>query len=229
MPLKGLSGKRIREHLRKYSPVYIIGIVIMLLLSDILYTSTRPQTPDDQQVLVYLVDTYAHADLLDDLCADALQYGSETDDLLLEVEAQSISYNEEDYTSAMVLMARMSVGDGDAYITNSTALDSMAANGVCLPLDEWVEAGWLEDLGVEPWYYTETDDSTGEETTYVAALKLTGVENLWKDGIVTSDEMYLVIAANGSNVGTTKDVVGYMLKSIAEGTYASAASEEPAA
>lgn len=229
MPLKGLSGKRIREHLRKYSPVYIIGVVIMLLLSDILYTSTRPQTPDDQEVLVYLVDTYCQAEILDDLCADALAYGAETDDRLLSVQAQTISYNEEDYTSAMVLVARMSVGDGDAYITNATALASMAANGVCLPLDEWVEAGWLEDLGVEPYYYTETDDSTGEETTYIAALKLTGVSKLWEDGIVLSNEMYLVIAANGTNVGTTKDVVEYMLESIAEGTYAPAASEEPAA
>ena len=90
MPLTGLSWARIREHLRKTAPIYIVGVIIMIFVSDILFTSTRPQIPDDQEVLVYLVDGYSQPNLLDSLCADALAYAQSTDDTLLSVRAESI-------------------------------------------------------------------------------------------------------------------------------------------
>ena len=53
MPLTGLSWARIREHLRKTAPIYIVGVIIMIFVSDILFTSTRPQIPDDQEAVSY--------------------------------------------------------------------------------------------------------------------------------------------------------------------------------
>lgn len=231
MPLTGLTWARIREHLRKTAPIYLVGAIIMIFVSDILFTSTRPQIPDDQEVLVYMVDSYSQPDILDDLCADALAYGQETDDTLLSVRAESIPYNdpEKDYTSAVVLVARMSLGDGDAYFANATALESIAANGGCEPMDEWIEEGWLEELGLEPWYYTEKDDITGEEKTYIAALSLDKVDALRDSGIFENRGAYLVIASNGGNIATTRNVVSYMLTQLAEGNYAPAAVETPAA
>lgn len=231
MPLTGLTWARIREHLRKTAPIYLVGAIIMIFLSDILYTSTRPQIPSDQEVLVYLVDGYSQPDLLDDLCADALVYGQQTDDSLLTVHAESIPYTdpETDYASAYVLMARMALGDGDVYLTNAIALEALAGNGCCYPLDDWLNDGWLESLGLEPWYYTETDEDTGEETTYIAALSLDPINALRENGIFENQGAYLVIASNGTNIPTSRDVVTYMLERLAEGTYAPAAAEEPAA
>ncbi len=231
MPLKGLSWARFREHLRKTMPIYIVGIVIMLFVSDILFTSTRPQVPDDQEVLVYIVDTYSTAEMLENLCADALVHVQQTDETLQSVEAQSITYSdsESDYTSNIVLIARMSVGDGDVYIVNESALSPIAANGVCYPLDTWIEEGWMEDLGLEPWVYTEEDVETGESVQYTAALKLTNISTLYDNGIVSSEDMYLIIASNGTNIETSKEVITYMIEQLAEGNYAPTATEEPAA
>lgn len=229
MPLTGLTWKRFCEHLKKNSPIYLIGIVAMALLGNILFTTTRPQTPDDQEVLIYLVDGYAQSELLDDLCAEALVYGQQNDETLLEVRSESITYTEDDYYSPMVLMARMAIGDGDVYIANDSVIEYLAAEGICTPLDSYVEEGWLSELNLESWYYTETDEDTGEETTYLAALKLNNIPQLQENGIVASENMYLVIASNGSNPETSMDVISYMLKQIAEGNYAPAATEEPAA
>ena len=231
MPLTGLSWPRIREHLRKTAPIYIVGVIIMIFVSDILFTSTRPQIPDDQEVLVYLVDGYSQPSLLDSLCADALAYAQSTDDMLLSVRAESIPYNdpEKDYTSAVVLVARMALGDGDAYFANATALEAIAANGGCYPLDEWLDAGWLEELGLERWTYTETDEASGTEKTYTAALSLDKIDALRDNGIFENRGAYLVIASNGGNIATTRETVTYMLTQLAEGNYVPAATEEPAA
>lgn len=231
MPLTGLSWARIREHLRKTAPIYIVGVIIMIFVSDILFTSTRPQIPDDQEVLVYLVDSYSQPSLLDSLCADALAYAQSTDDMLLSVRAESIPYNdpEKDYTSAVVLVARMALGDGDAYFANATALEAIAANGGCYPLDEWLDAGWLEELGLERWTYTETDEASGTEKTYTAALSLDKIDALRDNGIFENRGAYLVIASNGGNIATTRETVTYMLTQLAEGNYVPAATEEPAA
>ena len=54
MPFKGLTWSRFKEHLRKTSPIYIVGFIVCVLLTNLIYTTTRPQTPADREVLVYL-------------------------------------------------------------------------------------------------------------------------------------------------------------------------------
>ena len=131
--------------------------------------------------------------------------------------------------SAVVLVARMALGDGDAYFANATALEAIAANGGCYPLDEWLDAGWLEELGLERWTYTETDEASGTENTYTAALSLDKIDALRDNGIFENRGAYLVIASNGGNIATTRETVTYMLTQLAEGNYVPAATEEPAA
>ena len=72
MPLSGLSWFRLKEHFRKCAGFYIIGIVVAVLLTNLLYTTTRPQIPDEREVLIYLVDSLASAEPLDALADDAL-------------------------------------------------------------------------------------------------------------------------------------------------------------
>ena len=43
MPDKKLSKPRIKEHIRKYAPIYLVGFVICLLLTDLLYAWVDPR------------------------------------------------------------------------------------------------------------------------------------------------------------------------------------------
>ena len=145
MPFKGLTWSRFKEHLRKTAPVYIIGFIICMLLTNLIYTTTRPQTPADREVLVYLVDSYSDPDPLNAYAGDILAFGQTVDETLEEVRFESIQFNdpEQDYTSAYLIMARMSVGDGDVYLASATATDYLLGAQIGLPLEQYLDEGWL--------------------------------------------------------------------------------------
>ena len=123
MPLKGLTWARFKEHLRKSAAIYIVGIIVCVVLSNILYTSTRPQVPAEREVLIYLVNGYSNPDPLNDLCAQALTAMQAEDETLEEVHVESLMYTDpsQDYTSSYVLMTRMSVGDGGVMLDQAAA------------------------------------------------------------------------------------------------------------
>ena len=64
---------------------------------------------------------------------------------------------------------------------------------------------------------------------YVAALDLSPFTGLVDLGVMESDGLYLVVASNGTNKETSVETIEYMLRQIAEGNYAPAASTEPEA
>ena len=67
MPDTKFSFRALREHIRKYLWIYIVGIVACLVLSSLLWTTTRPRVPNEQNVTVYLTDGYANSDPLADV------------------------------------------------------------------------------------------------------------------------------------------------------------------
>ena len=215
MPLKGLTWARFKEHLRKSAAIYIVGIIVCVVLSNILYTSTRPQVPAEREVLIYLVNGYSDPNPLNDLCAQALTAMQAEDETLEEVH----------------------VGDGDIYLTNRLGLEAMFNSGACYPLDELIGSGWMEGVDFEPYYHTDTEvDETTMELVeipgaepYVAALDLSSFTGLADLGVMESDGLYLVVASNGTNKETSVETIEYMLRQIAEGNYAPAASTEPEA
>lgn len=224
MPFKGLSKFRLKEHFRKFTAFYLVGALICILVTNLVYTSTRYRTPAEEEVLVYLVDPYTSASVLDPLAAEALEYGITADELLEVVRFESIMYNDPqtDYNSAILLMARMAVGDGDAYISSKIAAENMIRMEMAYPLDEALANGWMDGLGLEPIYHTS--EETGQ--TYVAALSMENVEALKQTGMNTEDAA-LFIAGNGTNIDTTLQVVEYIITELVEGYDASAASAQP--
>lgn len=234
MPLKGLTWARFKEHLRKTSPIYVIGIIVCLLLSNIFYTTTRPQVPFEKEVLIYLVSPYSDPTPLDDLAAQAQAVMQEQDETLEWVHFESLVFNDpmEDYNSAMLLMTRMSGGDADIYLTNESGLAQMLTSGVCLALDEYLAEGWLEGIEYEPFTYTdldyETDPPTEISDPYIAAVKLGAIPAL-QDMAVIYDELYMVVAGNCTNLETSMETIEYLLTELTEAEDAPAPSSEPEA
>lgn len=219
MPHYGISWFRLKEHFRKYLAVYIVGVVICVLLTNLVYTSTAPQTPYDQEVLIYLADVYTDTEPLDDLAADALAYAQEFDETLLEVNFESLQYvdPEQDYTSSMLLMARLSLGEADVFLASGLCMEALCATEAFLPLDDYLAEGWMEEFALEPYLYTS--EETGE--TFVAGLKLDGVSGLAEIGAFNNEGAVLVITANSTNTDTSMQVAEYIIRQLMEGDYVS--------
>lgn len=225
MPLKGINWFRLKEHFRKLAPLYIAGIVVCVFLTNLVYTVTRPRMPAEQEVMIYLVDDYTNIDPLSALADEALAYGQTVDETLLSMHFESIMFNDpaQDYNSAILLMARMSAGDGDVYFSNDLAITTLMGSGMCTPLDEYLAAGWMEGLDLEPIHFT--NEETGE--TYIAALRLDNVDALRELGVMNNEGAFLVIAANSSNVETTMATTEYIVRRLMEGYNAPAETAEP--
>ena len=209
MPLTGMTGARLREHLRKYIPYYLIGIVLMLVGTNLLYTTTAPRVPYEQQVLVYLADSVSYVEPMEPLAERALEYGQTVDDTLRSVEFQSMMFidPEQDYTGSVVLTARLSLGEVDAVIACAKCAEAMAKMGAFLPLDDIAAGGWMADLGLEPWYWT--DEETGE--TALAGFCLDSVTELARMGAMNNEGAVLMVTGNGTNQETTLKVLEYIV------------------
>ncbi len=229
MPDTKFTFRALREHIRKFLWLYIIGVAVSLVLTSLLWTTTRPRVPNEQNVIVYLTDSYADNEPLAPVARDMLEKTQAFDETLREVEFQNLMFTDQDYASMMLLMTRLAVGEGDAFLASQAAMDQLGRSGALEPLDDYVAAGWLSEYALEPYSVTLSDEETGESTTYLAGLRLDSVGALKKMGAFNNEGAFLCVANNGGNVETTMKALEIMLKDLTEGNYAGATDSEPAA
>lgn len=226
MPHSGLSWFRLKEHIRKFGAIYIVGCIICAIFGNIVFTATTPKTPIEQEVLVYVADSYTATSKLDHVAEEMLAYGQINDETLLEIDFEDMQFSnpEEDTYSMMMLATRLALCEGDAFIASSYCTDALLRHEVYLPLDEYLANGWLEGLDVEPLAYTS--ETTGE--TCIAAIRLDNVTALAELGAINYNGATLMIMNNSTNLETTLDVLDHMLRNMLEGNYAPAESTESA-
>ena len=167
MPDTRFSWRALLEHLRKFGAIYLIGIAVCLFGTNLLWTMTSPTIPPEQSVIVYLAAGYSNPEPLSGIANEMLAETQKKDNTLRTVEFQSLQYveSEMDYSGPMALLARLSVGEGDAFLASRQVMDQLVLGGALLPLDEIVESGWMSGLELEPYYVTVEDGETGEEST----------------------------------------------------------------
>ena len=215
MPDTRFSWRGLREHLRKFLWVYLVGIALCLAGTHLLWTVTRPRLSNEQVVTVIMADSYSNPAPLDDVAAEMLARTQPFDERLKDVAFESMMYSD-DYTSRMVLVTRLAVGEGDAFLASQAAMDALATSDALLPLDESVAAGWLGEYGLEPYYATVQDDQTGEETTFLAGLRIDPLTALIYRGAFNNQGAFLCVANNGGNVETTMKALETMVEILSE-------------
>lgn len=215
MPDTRFSWRGLREHLRKFLWVYLVGIALCLAGTHLLWTVTRPRLSNEQVVTVIMADSYSNPAPLDDVAAEMLARTQPFDERLKDVAFESMMYSD-DYTSRMVLVTRLAVGEGDAFLASQAAMDALATSDALLPLDESVAAGWLGAYGLEPYYATVQDDQTGEETTFLAGLRIDPLTALIYRGAFNNQDAFLCVANNGGNVETTMKALETMVEILSE-------------
>ena len=214
MPDTKFTWRGLREHLRKYFWIYLVAIALSLVGTSLLWTTTRPRVPNEQNVVVFMADAYSNYAPLQDVARDMLERTQEFDDTLMEVEFQSLQYNEQDYTGPMLLMTRLAVGEGDAFLASQAVMDALVQSDALVRLDESVAAGWLSEYPLEPYSATFVDEETGESETYLAGLRLDEVDVLAEIGAFNNEGAFLCVANNGGNVETTMKALEYMMEDL---------------
>ena len=205
MPDTRFSWGAFLEHLRKFGFVYLIGIAGCLFGTNLLWTMTTPTIPPEQSVIIYLAAGYSDPEPLKEIAEEMLTETQESDSTLKKVEFQSLQYieSEMDYTGPMTLLARLSVGEGDAFLASRQVMDQLVLGGALLPLDEIVENGWMKRFALEPYFVTVKDEESGKESNYLAGLKIDTLDALSEMDAFRNEDAFLAIPANGTNQDTT--------------------------
>ena len=219
MPDTKLTWFNIKEHFRKCALIYIILIIVALVGTDLIWTTTAPRVPDEQKVLVYLADQLTHAEALNGLAADMLEKTRAVDETLQEVSFENLVFADPatDYTGVVVLMARLAAGEGDAFLASQAAMDALVNSGGSQPLDEYYEAGFMKDSGLEPYYATLTNEETGESRTFLAGFKVDTLDALMDIQAFYNEGAYLAVALNSTNLETTLKALEIMVADLEGG------------
>ena len=137
MPETGLSPNRIRQHLRRRWYIYLIGAVLLCFLNNLIFTVTRPRTPERALLRVMLVNVDAPDAELERLEARLLPAAQAAEPEVREVEIEPLQYlGESDAGSNILLATRFVSGGADLYIADKVSYGVMAARGYCAALDE---------------------------------------------------------------------------------------------
>lgn len=226
MPDTSFSWANLKEHVRKYLWVYVVGVVVSLFATNLLWTTTRPRPTSEQSVIVYLASSYVDCTKLDGIAQDMLARTQPEDENLRQVEFQNLQYSGQDYTSSMLLMTRLSAGEGDAFLAGPEAMDALVLSQALEPLDEYVADGWLSEYCLEPYYATLEDEDTGERQTFLAGLRLDTVDALAQMQALDNEGAFLCLTVNGGNLETTMKALEIMMEDL---TDAATEATEPAA
>ena len=216
MPDTSLTLANLREHFRKHLALYAAMVVAALILSDLLWTVTTPRIPTDQSVVIFLADDVFDPEPLSAIADDVLARTRAFDGSLRAVsfEGLQVKGGEDDYTGAVLLLTRLSVHEGDAFLAGAGAMAALVSAGGALPLDDYLEAGWLAGYPLAPYRATLVDGETGEPVTRTVGLRLDGIDALAKLGALDNEGACLAIAANSDNLETAMRAVEFMLEDL---------------
>jgi hypothetical protein len=220
MPDTKFSWRGLREHLRKYLWFYLLGIVLGLVGAELLWTMTRPRIPANASVNIYMAAPFSDAEPLQALAPDILARVQADDPSVRQVYFESLMYNEQVYTSNMLLLTRLSVGECDAFLASQEAMDALVASETLVPLDDALAAGWMGAYGLEPYVVTTEDEDTGKTATWTAGLRLDSVEALAKMQAFDNEGAFLCVTSNGGNTQAAMKALEYLMSDRMEAAHA---------
>ena len=214
MPDTKFSWLMLKEHMRRYLWIYLAGIAVCLVLTNLLWTTTRPRPTNEESVIVYMVGGYGDAQPLQSISGDLLARGRARDERLKEVDFQLLQYDgaQGDYTGSMLLLTRLAVGEGDAFIASEAGMNALAQYGTLLPLEAPVASGWLSGYGLEPYYAELEDEETGTVTRFMAGLRLDSVNGLAALGAFENRGAFLCLSTTSENIEAAMEVLDGLLE-----------------
>jgi len=220
MPDTRFSWRFLREHLRKYLWLYLLGIALGLLGAELLWTMTRPQIPNQASVNIYLAAEYSNPEPLEALAPDILSRVQADDPAIRQVAFESLMYNDQLYTSNMLLVTRLAVGECDAFLASPQAMEALTTSDALTPLDDALAAGWMGRFGLEPYVVTTEDEESGESRTWTAGLRLDTLDALAQMGAFDNRGAFLCVTGSGGNEAAAMKALEYLVGDLTEASHA---------
>lgn len=165
MPNTRMDKAKFKNHLHYAKWFYILGIIAVIFICDIAFTTTRYRSPDEKAVMIQLVDSYADGEPLNGIAASLLASGKEFDETLETVEFYALAYSgdaQNDYYGAQKFMVETMAGENDIFLVSKDILPSLILDSYCVPLEteEDLYAELLSRFSEEDLYW---EHEIGEE------------------------------------------------------------------
>ena len=219
MPDTRFSWRALREHLRKYIWLYLLGIALGLLGAELLWTMTRPRIPNTASVNIYLAAGYSNPEPLEALAPDILSRVQADDPTIQQVAFESMLYNDQVYTSSMLLVTRLAVGECDAFLASAEAMEALITSDALTPLDDALAAGWMGAYSLEP-YVVTTEEEGGPQRTWTAGLRLDSLDALAQMGAFDNRGAFLCVTGSGGNEAAAMKALEYLVGDLTEASHA---------
>jgi hypothetical protein len=198
-----ITKQKVQNHLQYGLWKYLLLIVIALAGWNLIYTTTRYQSPENLKVEFYAQASGAESI---DLQVLADQIHEEIMPEMEEVSTNLVTYD--DTYGDMQLMVWVSAAQGDVYLLSSDRFKSLASNEALLDLQPYIDSGALDVTGLDLTDGYVKNDETGE-------VKLVGIPTaqlpkLADYGVLTTDAALCVLANNGNDEYSIK-FLNYLL------------------
>lgn len=216
MPNTKMQEGGFRDFFNYHKWIYVLLIVVIWMLTDVLYSATKYQVPNERQVSIQVVSTTVDLESTLPLVAEhALAAGQEYDETLEEVVFYRIAYdpkNDMDGYGGEQYMLMLGVGEGDIYMVTKDLMHVLVNSGYVLPLEGYIEEGVLEpgDVDLESVTFHESTelDNYDPDATHVYAIPMVNMNDMLQSGInYDNREAYMVIMAFSANPETSACVM----------------------
>ena len=217
MPETKLGLAAIREHLRQYLWLYIIGIALAMVFTNLLWTVTEPRVPNDRAVVICLAGDMSDSAALSDIAGRMLERLQAEGARVDSVEFQDVSFPSSlaDYTGPLILRARLDSGEPDAFLASAPAMAALTESGDLMPPETLTVDGRAPAFGLEPCYAELPDDLTGRTVRVQTGWRLDPVDALMTLGAFDNRGAFLAVTSVGGNPETTARALEIMMEELA--------------
>lgn len=229
MPNTKITGQKWKDHLSYAKKIYIIGAILAIAVSSLIFSVTRYTPPNERSVLIELVDNYTDPSKLDADLPALLAAGQAYDETLEQVAFYSIAYSGAGDTGDMygsqVYMVQIYAGDNDIYLQDEILTNQLIDQGYCLPLEliegfeaftqkfPEVEVLWLPEVDPEADEEdedAEPDEDAPEKPMHAYAIDISTLTGMAERGAFAVNGKYAVLAFASKNAETSFHVLTQM-------------------
>jgi hypothetical protein len=236
MPNTKMTRERMKNHFQYGKNIYIVIIILMIVLADVLFTTTVYQAPSDRRIDIYLVSH--NSDITDAApyeqialeagqafererdAANGIDVNSEKYKTQLE-EVNFVSliydlYSEDGAYSQERFMMTISTHEGDIYMVSRDVMEYFIQEGLATDLTGYIESGIIDPgernlLKVTyPEFVEKGQPATGNMCIY--GLPIDTLSGLWDAfDFNYSLDMYMVMMSYSENQDTSAVVMQSMI------------------
>ena len=134
-----LNKERLRNHIQYDWWKYIVCIIATIAVWNIIATVTKPQTPPDKKIEIFLVGDYVLEESATNISENILEDFPDLWEVNINNIALDMDDPQMDYMSRQKLMVMLASQTGDLYAFEKEEFTKIVEQGVFIPLDEFIE------------------------------------------------------------------------------------------